>query len=246
MTRALVLVVLFGVGCSSGSSLDGTGGSLDGSGGDATGGAAPSGGSGGSPASGGAATGGSSAGGSSTGGNPDDGYPALEECEGASLDRIQKWWGTGEGPTIPGADSSLLVEDAGRFVARVEFASAPEWHVAPVWIDNQFVGVDVSGSTELRIEYSATSSFYVQLRAEDTFSGGAKWHHLLPATEGAFRTETISLTDPTAWTERLGPPTIDVPTTLSDLLALVFVGNTNNVIEIRSLRIRDFTPNCRP
>lgn len=229
-----------GVGCASGEGAPVADGGLGGNGAGAGGVVVGSGGSaesGGAPASGG---------GTGTGGLLDEGYPVLEECPGASLDRLQRWWGTGEGPTIPGADSSLLVEEDGRFVARVEFASAPEWHVAPVWIDNQFAGVDVSASTEIRLEYRATSSFYVQLRAEDTFSGGAKWHHLLPATNGDFSVATISLTDAVAWTERLGPPPMDLPTTLTDLLALVFVGNTNNVLEVRSLRIRDFTPTCRP
>ncbi|HSC89327.1 MAG TPA: hypothetical protein VLC09_18720 [Polyangiaceae bacterium] len=227
------LLAMLPLACSSSSTDAGDGGL----GGASTGGAS---GVGGTSGSGGvAATGG----GDATGGGSSADYPALEECPTASLDRLQKWWGTAEGPTIPGADQSLLVSAGAGYEARVEFASAPNWHVAPVWIANEYAGVDVSASTELRIVYSATSDLWVQLRPESTYSGGDKWHHLLPSTGGSDSEIVIPL-DAASWTEKFGTPPATVEQTLTELLALVFVGNTNNVFVVKSLRIRGYEPPC--
>ncbi len=218
--------------------------------GDADGG----GGAGGTPASGGQTNAGGSGGGVATGGAADSGgspasggstadYPALEECAGASVDRLQKWWGTAEGPTVPGADQSLLVSEGDHYVAHVEFQSAPSWHVAPIWIGNAYAGVDVSSSTELRITYNATSEFWLQLRPESTYSGGDKWHHALPATGGSDSTVVIPL-DAASWVEKFGTPPESVEDAKKELLAVVMIGNTNNVITVKSLRIRGYEPPC--
>ncbi len=195
--------------------------------------------SGGTPGSGGMAP----AGGGTASGGSDANYPPFESCSTPSVDRLQKWWGTAEGPTVPGDGQSLLVAEGDTYVAKVEFASAPSWHVAPIWIANEFAGVDVSSATELRIEYSATSDLWVQLRPEATYSGGEKWHHLLPATAGEFSVLTIPL-DAASWVTKFGQPPGSVADALTDLCGLVLVGNTNNLVVVRSLRIAGYTPAC--
>src|SRR5687767_14173050 len=68
------------------------------------------------------------------------------ECATPSIDRYQQWLASGEGTTVP-ATGSLLVPVRGgdRYAARISFLNA-EWHVAVVWLANQFdAQVDLSG-----------------------------------------------------------------------------------------------------
>src|SRR5688500_9953858 len=60
------------------------------------------------------------------------------ECATPSIDRLQQWLASGEGTTVPATGSLLVpVRGGARYAARVTFVNA-EWHVAVVWLANEF------------------------------------------------------------------------------------------------------------
>jgi hypothetical protein len=143
------------------------------------------------------------------------------------------------------ATGSLLTEEGGDVVARVEFTSPSEWHVVPVWLANVFEGeIDLSGSAGLTLTYSATADFYVQVRPAFEWSGGAKWHADVPATGGSVQTLFIPFDD-ASWFERLGPPSHSLAEALAAARGLVFVGNSKNEIVFSGLRIDGYIPQCQ-
>jgi hypothetical protein len=176
---------------------------------------------------------------------PDDGLPPLEECATPSIDRIQQWLASGEGLTVP-ATGSMLVRDGQKNVARIEFVGE-EWHVAVVWIGNQFEAqFDLTASRGFTLTYAATDDLWVQMRPGAHWSGGDKYVQRIPSTGGQVVTRTFSFAA-SAWTTlpELGAPGYPYAEALRDVRGLVFVGETPNVIEIRGLRIDGFTPPCR-
>jgi hypothetical protein len=176
---------------------------------------------------------------------PDDGLPPLEECATPSIDRIQQWLASGEGQTVP-ATGTMLVRDGEQYVARVQFVGA-EWHVAVVWIGNQFESqFDLSASRSFTLTYEATDDLWVQMRPGAHWSGGDKYVTAIPSTGGQLVTRTFSF-EPSAWTTlpELGVPDYPYAEALRDVRGLVFVGETANTIVLRGLRIDGFTPPCR-
>ncbi len=169
----------------------------------------------------------------------------LTECPGSpSIDRLQQWLASGEGVTIP-ATGSMLVPEGDHYVARIEFVGS-DWHVAVVWLGNQFeASVDLSGSSGFSLTYAATDDFYVQLRPAAHWSGGDKYVALLPSTDGAVQTRTIAF-DPSAWTTlpELGVPSYPFAEAVADARGLVFVGRTPNALEFRGLRVDGYEPPC--
>ena len=168
------------------------------------------------------------------------------ECATPSIDRLQQWLASGEGTTVP-ATGSLLVPARGkeRYAARISFLNE-EWHVAVVWLGNQFEAqADLSRSAGFRLTYSATDDLYVQLRSASHWSGGAQWLTRIPSTHGRTVSRFFSFR-PQAWTSlpELGAPAHPFAEALSEARGFVFVGKTANEIEFRGLRIDRYTPPC--
>lgn len=211
-----------------------------------TGGEAGAAGVGGTPASGGSGETGGTAGtgGAATGGT--SAYPAIEECAGGSLDRLQLWLISGEGQTVPSEpNTTLLVSSGEGYEGKVEFIGN-EWHVVPVRVGNDYdASVDLSGSKGFELTYSATADFYVQLRPASHWSGGDKWLALVPATGGEVKSVFFPF-DAASWTTLsvLGTPSYSVDEARSELRGLVFVGQTPNVIEFHGLRFDGYVPEC--
>lgn len=203
---------------------------------------------GGAPSSGGTAAPGSGGSGGSTttssGGEASgSGGASLTECDTPSIDRYQQWLASGEGPTIP-ATGSLLVAEGDGYKAQVEFTSDGEWHVTVLQLGNQYEAqADLSASSGLTITYSSTADFFVQVRPASAWNGGAKWHALLPASEGLITTLTIPF-DEAEWFEKLGPPPHTLAEALAEVRGLMFVGNEKNEISITGLTVDGYVPTC--
>jgi hypothetical protein len=169
------------------------------------------------------------------------------ECATPSIDRLQQWLASGEGTTVPATGSLLVpVRGSARYAARVTFVNA-EWHVAVVWLGNQFEAqADLSRSAGFRLTYSATDDLYVQLRPASHWSGGAQWATRIPSTHGRTVTRFFSFR-PQAWTAvpELGAPAHSFESAISEARGLVFVGKTANELEFRGLRIDRYTPPCQ-
>jgi hypothetical protein len=187
-------------------------------------------------------TGGTTGDGDATGGTGNE--TALEECDTPSIDRLQQWLASGEGPTVPTTGSLLESDGMGGHVAKAEFTSASEWHVLVIWLANEFdASVDLSASSGFTLTYSATSDFYIQLRPGFEWSGGAKWHMPIPSTGG----QTVTATFPFSadvWQERLGTPPHTFEAALADARGLVPVGNSVNELTFSGLHIHGFEPPC--
>jgi hypothetical protein len=173
--------------------------------------------------------------------------PARRECATPSIDRLQHWLASGEGTTVP-ATGSLLVPvhtGHGKYAAKVTFLNN-EWHVAVVWLANQFEAqADLSRSAGFWLTYSATDDLWVQLRPASHWSGGAQWATAVPSTHGRTVTRFFSFR-PQAWTAvaELGAPAHSFATALSEARGLVFVGKTANELTFRGMRFHRYTPPC--
>jgi hypothetical protein len=170
--------------------------------------------------------------------------PHRDECATPSIDRLQQWLASGEGTTVP-ATGSLLVPAGNRYAAKVTFLNA-EWHVAVVWLGNQFEAQEnLSRSHGFWLTYTAADDLYVQLRPASHWSGGDKWLTRVPSTGGKLVTKFFSFS-PDAWTSlpELGTPPYSFASALSEARGLVFVGKTPNQLEFRGLRIDGYRPPC--
>jgi hypothetical protein len=166
------------------------------------------------------------------------------ECATPSIDRLQQWLASGEGTTVP-ATGSLLVRQGHRYAAEVTFLNA-EWHVAVVWLGNQFEAqADLSRSAGFWLTYSATDDLYVQLRPASHWSGGDKWLTLVPSTGGKLVTKFFGFA-PRKWTSlpELGTPSYSFASALAEARGLVFVGKTPNRLVFRGLRVDGYRPPC--
>ncbi|MEU8631999.1 hypothetical protein AB0C38_07520 [Amycolatopsis sp. NPDC048633] len=166
------------------------------------------------------------------------------ECSTPSIDRFQQWLASGEGTTVP-ATGTLLVREGHGYAAKVSFLNA-EWHVAVVWLGNQFEAqADLSRSAGFWLTYRATDDLYVQLRPASHWSGGDKWLTLVPSTRGRLVTKFFSF-NPRAWTSlpELGTPAYSFASALTEARGLVFVGKTPNELEFRGLRVDGYRPPC--
>jgi hypothetical protein len=168
------------------------------------------------------------------------------ECATPSIDRYQQWLASGEGTTVPATGSMLVPIHHGRdYAARISFAG-DEWHVAVVWLGNQFEAqVDLSRSAGFWLTYSATDDLWVQLRPGSHWGGGAQWATAIPSTRGRVVTRFFSLR-PRAWTSvpELGEPAHPYAVARGEARGLVFVGKTPNELDFRGLRIPRYTPPC--
>jgi hypothetical protein len=170
--------------------------------------------------------------------------PPRDECATPSIDRLQQWLASGEGTTVP-ATGSLLVPAGNRYAAKVSFLNA-EWHVAVVWLGNQFEAQEnLTRSRGFWLTYAAADDLYVQLRPASHWSGGDKWLTLVPSTGGKLVTKFFSFS-PDAWTSlpELGTPPYSFASALTEARGLVFVGKTPNQLEFRGLRIDGYRPPC--
>jgi hypothetical protein len=170
------------------------------------------------------------------------------ECATPSINRLQQWLASGEGTTVPAAGSLLVPRSRSAhpaYTAKVTFVGA-EWHVAVVWLANQFEAqADLSRSAGFLLTYRATDDLWVQLRPASHWSGGAQWATRIPSTHGRLVTRFFSLR-PQAWAAvlELGAPAHSFASAVSEARGLVFVGNTANDLEFRGLRIDRYTPPC--
>ena len=167
------------------------------------------------------------------------------ECATPSIDRFQQWLASGEGTTVPATGSLLVPTRHGRYAAEVTFLNA-EWHVAVVWLANQFEAqADLTHSAGYWMTYSATDDLYVQLRPGSHWSGGAQWATVIPSTHGRTVTRFFSFR-PQAWAAvpELGAPAHSFAAALSEARGLVFVGKTANELTFRGLRFDRYTPPC--
>ena len=174
------------------------------------------------------------------------GLSARQNCECAtpSIDRLQQWLASGEGTTVP-ATGSLLVRAGSGYAAKVAFVNA-EWHVAVLWLGNQFEAqTDLTRSKGFTLTYSATDDVYVQLRPASHWSGGDKWVTKIPATGGKIVQRFFSFA-PGKWTwlPELGQPAYSFPQALTDARGLVFVGKTANKLDFRGLQVDGYRPPC--
>jgi len=163
------------------------------------------------------------------------------ECATPSIDRLQQWLASGEGTTIP-ATGSMLVPARQGYAAKIEFVGA-EWHVAVVWLGNEFEAqADLTRSAGFRLTYSATDDLWVQLRPASHWSGGAQWATAVPSTGGRMVTRFFSFRE-REWgaVPELGAPAHTFASALSEARGFVFVGKTANKIEFRGLRIQEMT-----
>ncbi len=170
---------------------------------------------------------------------------SLAECRIPSIDRFVEWRASGEGRTQP-ATGSLLKKVNSHYQAEIEFLDSEHWHVFALWLGQQFeASVDLSQSQGLRIRYSATENFYVQLRPGFAWSGGQQWLTLLPKTDGELKEFEIPFNED-HWTNlpALGVPQYPFTQALKDARGLVFVGNQQNKITITSLQIDSYLPTC--
>lgn len=166
------------------------------------------------------------------------------ECATPSIDRYQQWLASGEGTTVP-ATGSLLVREGRGYAAKIAFLD-DEWHVAVLWLGNQFEAqADLSRSAGFWLTYSATDDLYVQLRPASHWSGGDKWLTRIPATGGRQVHRFFSFS-PAAWTwlPELGQPSYSLAAALPEARGLVFVGKTPNTLDFRGLRVDGYTPPC--
>ncbi len=166
-------------------------------------------------------------------------------CASASIDGYQQWIASGEGTTIP-ANGSMLVRRGRGYEAKIQFVNA-EWHVAVVWLGNQFEAqADLSRSGGFWLTYSATDDLYVQLRPASHWSGGDKWLTKIPSTGGAVVDKYFSFApDQWTWLPELGQPSYSFASAIAEARGLVFVGKTPNKLDFRSLRIDGYRPPCK-
>jgi hypothetical protein len=178
-------------------------------------------------------------------GSDGDGFPgALSECSGGSIDRLQSWQATHEGTMGPDS-GSILVQDGDDWVGQVEWLDN-EWHVVPVLTKNKFDDqADFSASSGFWLTYSATSSFYVQLRPGFAWNGGDKYLTEIPSTGGAVERHFFSF-DEGSWTtlSALGTPGYPYSQAIAAVRGFVFVGETPNELAFHGLRVDGFEPPC--
>jgi hypothetical protein len=130
-------------------------------------------------------------------------------------------------------------------VAKVAFLNA-EWHVAVLWLGNQFEAqADLGRSSGFWLTYSATDDLYVQLRPASHWSGGDKWLTRIPSTGGKTVRRFFGFA-PSQWTwlPELGQPSYSFASALSEARGLVFVGKTPNTLAFRGLRVDGYQPPC--
>ncbi|MFG1605114.1 hypothetical protein [Actinoplanes sp. NPDC049265] len=181
------------------------------------------------------------------------------ECATPSIDRYQQWLASGEGTTLPATGSMLVPIHGsafspvkggggaadGEYAARIAFVG-DEWHVAVLWLGNQFEAqVDLTRSAGFWLTYSATDDLWVQLRPASHWSGGAQWATAIPSTRGRLVTRFFSLR-PEAWTSvpELGEPAHPYSVARGAARGLVFVGKTANRLDFRGLHVPRYTPPC--
>ncbi|WP_245614074.1 hypothetical protein [Actinokineospora inagensis] len=166
-------------------------------------------------------------------------------CPNASIDGYQQWIASGEGTTIP-ANGTMLVRRGRGYEAKITFVNA-EWHVAVVWLGNQFEAqANLSTSGGFWLTYSATDDLYVQLRPASHWSGGDKWLTKIPSTGGAVEQHYFSFApDQWTWLPELGQPSYTFPSALAEARGLVFVGKTPNTLDFRQLQIDGYRPPCK-
>lgn len=171
------------------------------------------------------------------------GPAALEECPNRpSVDRYSEWIASGEGTTVP-AQGSILVEEGGEYVAKVQMLGAG-WHVIPVYIKNKFGETqDLSGSSGITLTYSATADLHVQLRSKSHWDGGEQYATTIPATGGKKVTRVFSFAAP-GWKSLFGPPALSFADTLKESMGLVFVANGENQVAFYGIRLDGYTPPC--
>ncbi|GAB3382752.1 hypothetical protein [Amycolatopsis echigonensis] len=172
------------------------------------------------------------------------GIGVQDECSTPSINRLQKWLASGEGTTVP-PTGSLLVPEGDGYAAKIAFHNN-EWHVAVVWLGNQFdAQADLSHSAGFWLTYRADDDFYVQLRPASHWSGGDKWLTRIPATGGQL-VRTFIPFDPDSWTwlPELGQPQYSFASALAEARGLVFVGKTPNALDFRELLIDGYQPPC--
>jgi hypothetical protein len=250
-----------GTGGSGGGTTGGTGGTggtpaSGGSGGSSSGGSGGS--SGGSAGAGGTATGGASG----SGGGPRDAGPTgtdvrvadssapgdlapIAECPGGSIDRFQRWLAhtliTGSG-----GDSSILVTEGGRQVARASFPGG-NWSEIVVLLGNAAdASIDLSTSTGFDITYSATANLFIEFRGNVQLHGGDQHAVALPATGGMTVTKHIAL-NAAAFTfiPGLGMPVVAFADVVRTANMFDIVGNTANTVSFSGLRFDNYIPTCR-
>lgn len=167
----------------------------------------------------------------------------ISECDTPSIDRLQKWLASGEGPTVP-SSGSLLVPNGEYHIANARFTSSTEWHVLSIWLGNEFgASIDLTGSSGFTMTYSASADFYIQLRPAEEWSGGNKWHMPISSSGGAVIT-TFFPFDASKWEQRLGSVPHTFKSALADASGFVIVGNTVNELSFSGLRIDGFVPTC--
>jgi len=249
-----------GTGGSAGSGGSTGGVGAGGSGASSGGAAGGVGGAGGSGGAGGAGTGGSGGSGGSSGGST-DGPPAdtistmvdmggpdympLTPCPKPSVDHLEVWRAHG-GSLRPAAGGTILTQEAGKTIAKVEFLPGGEWHeiVVPV-MNDQTKKVDLTSSAGFTITYSAVADLHVQLRPLSYAHGGAQWTAKLPATGGMTRELFVPFA-PGSWGNLLGPPPFPFSQALRDANFFDFVGppGTANTFIVRGLRFDKHVPPC--
>jgi hypothetical protein len=103
---------------------------------------------------------------------------------------------------------------------------------------------DLTQASGFTLTYSATSDLHVQLRSLSHWSGGDQYATDIPSTGGQKKTTFFSFA-PAGWNSLFGQPVLSYADTLKEGMGLVFVGNSENMIEFDGLRIDGFAPPCQ-
>jgi hypothetical protein len=161
------------------------------------------------------------------------------------VDHLEVWRAHG-GSLRPAVGSTILTQDAGKTIAKVEFLPGSAYHeiVVPV-MNDQTKKVDLTTSAGMTITYSATADLHVQLRPLSYAHGGAQWTAKLPGTGGMTKELFVPFTQPT-WGMLLGPPPFPFSQALRDANFFNFIGpeSSANTITIRGLRFDKHVPPC--
>jgi hypothetical protein len=167
------------------------------------------------------------------------------ECSGPSIDRLQKWLGHAN-LVGSGGDANILVQEAGRYVAKARFSGA-DWSEIVVLLGNSAdASIDMTKSSGFTIKYSATADLYIEFRGTVKLHGGDQWGVKLPATGGMPMSKFVSF-QPAEWGEvpGLDKPTHAFASVLKTANMFDIVGMTANTVVFYGLQFDQYVPQCR-
>jgi hypothetical protein len=164
----------------------------------------------------------------------------LEACPTPSIDRLTMWlnWSSPD-------KHSILIKQGDAYQAMGQFTGV--WNEIVVYLQNSMERkVDLTASKGFWLTYSATASFYAELRPAPPRYTGAKKHVVaLPSTGGQLVTRFFSF-EASAWTiiPAFGAPDYAFADALKEAVSFDFTGPTANTLVFKGLRLDGVVPPC--